>query len=254
MGSSPYEVIPLDENSWRIEDTFVRAFLFRGTDRALLVDTTNGSGDLRAIVKTLIGSHPLILVNTHADGDHIGCNGQFTDAFMHSAEFAYYGQKKKPGYAEPRPLRDGEVLELGGRDFEVILAPGHTSGSILLLNRRERFLVGGDTILPYVYIFGPARDLRALIASLERLVTEYGDSFDFVYASHRQPIIPREFVDKELAAAKLLLAGRLKGKDPGAIPLEPPDYRPALLYEHDGAAFYAHATPPVEAIHSNNDC
>ena len=76
-----YDVIPIDSGSWRIEDSIVRAFLFVGASRELLVDSTTGAGDLAAVVKQLTDL-PVTLVNTHADEDHIGFNHQFPLAYM----------------------------------------------------------------------------------------------------------------------------------------------------------------------------
>ena len=144
------EAITINENSWYFSGAVGRAFLFRGEKAALLVDTTNGPGDLKGEVEKLVGKLPVILVNTHADSDHIGCNDQFEKTRMHPSEFAYYTCKCKMGYAVPVPVQDGEKIDIGGRIFEVILVPGHTYGSIVLLNRKERILVGGDTILKKV--------------------------------------------------------------------------------------------------------
>jgi len=45
-----------------------------------------------------------------------------------------------------RKLEGGETLELGGIRFRVLHLPGHTSGSIGLLNDEHRLLMSGDTI------------------------------------------------------------------------------------------------------------
>jgi glyoxylase-like metal-dependent hydrolase (beta-lactamase superfamily II) len=230
-----YDALQIGENAWRIEDTFVRAFLFAGKDRAMLADSTNGAGNLKAVVESLVGSLPVILVNTHADSDHIGCNDQFESAYIHPAEYAYYALKSKPGYATPKALQDGEIIDLGGKKFEVILTPGHTSGNIVLLSREHRFLIGGDTILSRVYAFGLVRNLKALIASLERLKERYWNAFDRIYTAHGDFEIQKDFMLKELACAKAHLAGEIEGVDPGSVVLEPPDFRPAALYELDGA-------------------
>jgi glyoxylase-like metal-dependent hydrolase (beta-lactamase superfamily II) len=54
MNNPVYEVIPIDGSSWRIEENGVRSFLFVGTDKALLVDTGFGSGDLKAVIAGMI--------------------------------------------------------------------------------------------------------------------------------------------------------------------------------------------------------
>ncbi len=232
------EAIAINDNTWYFSGAVGRAFLFRGSQAALLVDTTNGPGNLREIITKLVGDIPVILVNTHADSDHIGCNHQFEKTLMHPSEFAYYACKCKPGDAIPNPIFDGEIIDIGGRVFEVILMPGHTYGSIVLLNRAERILVGGDTILKKVFIFGPQRNLRALICSLHRLKTRYGNDFDTIYTAHFDFPLNRNFLEKEIQAAQALLEGKLKAKNAGKIPLEPPDYKEASLYTLGEAGFF----------------
>jgi glyoxylase-like metal-dependent hydrolase (beta-lactamase superfamily II) len=144
MSKSCYEVIKIDEHSWRIEDNVVRVFLFAGTQRALLVDTGFGTGNLRQIVESLTDK-PVMLVNTHADDDHTGCNALFDEAYMHPSEMAFYFEKAPSG-TPVRPLWEGDVIDLGSRRFEVILIPGHTPGSIALLDRENALLVSGDSV------------------------------------------------------------------------------------------------------------
>lgn len=240
------EAVTINENSWYFCGAVGRAFLFRGEKAALLVDTTNGPGDLKEEIRKLVGNLPVILVNTHGDSDHIGCNDQFEKTLMHPAEFAYYACKRKPGYAVPVPVLDGEKIDIGGRVFQVILVPGHTYGSVVLLNRKERFLVGGDTILKKVFIFGPQRNLRALISSLTRLKEQYGNDFDKIYTAHFDLPLDRSFLEKELTAAEALLGGRLTAEDAGKIPLEPPEYRPASLYTLGEAGFFYYTEPDHE--------
>ena len=66
MAESKYEVIKLNDTSWSIEDDMVRALLFEGTERALLVDTGFGNGNIREVVEGLTGKS-VMLVTTHAD-------------------------------------------------------------------------------------------------------------------------------------------------------------------------------------------
>jgi len=232
-----YEVVQIDSNSWRIEDEFVYAYLFAGEKKALLVDSTNGSGNLKAVVESLT-KLPVILVNTHGDADHIGCNGQFEETLMHPAEFAYYAIKSKEGDAIPKPILDGEIIDIGGRQFEVIFMPGHTCGSIVLLDRKNRILIGGDTITTHTFIFGQFRNLRSIISSLERLKNKYWDAFDTIYTAHFDPQADKDLILKQLACAKAHLEGKIEGADPGPIPLEPPDFRPAKAYGLDGVVFF----------------
>lgn len=226
-----YEIIPIGTGSWRIEDKIVRSFLFVGSERALLVDSTTGTGDLAAAVAELT-SLPVTLVNTHADEDHIGCNHQFSRAYMHPAEFAYYAEMRQPESAPAFPLQEGDVIDLGGRRFEVILIPGHTYGSIALLDRENRVLLAGDTVSSTpVFIFGRMRNLDAFLVSLERL-KQLGNAFDTIYPSHGAFPVGTEQIDNELACGHQLLRGELE-------PMEPPFPLPAKMFCSHNAGFYA---------------
>jgi glyoxylase-like metal-dependent hydrolase (beta-lactamase superfamily II) len=54
------------------------------------------------------------------------------------------------GVAVDRVLADGDVLDAGGRRFEVALRPGHSPTDTLLYDRDAGLLVGGDHLLPEV--------------------------------------------------------------------------------------------------------
>ena len=229
MTEIKYEVIETGNNSWRIEDNMVRAFLFDGTDRALLVDTGFGSGNIREIVEK-ITQKPVMLVITHADRDHIGCNALFEKAYMHPAEYFYY-YESRPADAIVSPLWDGDIIDLGSRKFEVILTPGHTPGSIALLDRENRILISGDTISESpIFMFGKLRCVRAYIHSLEK-ISKMGGSFDVIYPSHGPFPIYKNSIEKLIAGAEKLLKGELEEQ-------EPPFELPAKLYVAEGAAFF----------------
>ena len=131
MKQDVFETIEMEPGFFRIENGGVRCFFIEGDDRAMLVDTGFGNGDLRSLVQSLT-KLPIFVVNTHADGDHTGCNHQFQEIWMHPAEFDYYAQKGNT-CDNLHPLWEGDTLSLGKWNFEVLLIPGHTPGSIALL-------------------------------------------------------------------------------------------------------------------------
>src|SRR6478609_11483986 len=63
----------------------VQSFLIEGNDRAILLDTGMGVGDIRAVAESLT-SLPLSVVNSHAHWDHVGGNWRFDDIAIHRAE------------------------------------------------------------------------------------------------------------------------------------------------------------------------
>ena len=62
--------------------------LIVGQERALLIDTAFGIGDLRGLVETLTDK-PVDVVNTHFHGDHSAGNGQFETIFIHKYDIPY---------------------------------------------------------------------------------------------------------------------------------------------------------------------
>ena len=230
MQTRPLEAAKIDDSSYRIEDNGVRSLLFIGTDRALLVDTGFGNaGSLRDVVEALTDK-PVTLVNTHADDDHTGKNEEFDCAYMHPAEMPYYFATAKPG-AKAAPLWEGDIIDLGGRKFEVVLIPGHTPGSIGLLDRENRILVAGDSIsYTPVFMFTEVRSIYAHMASMEKLLKMKG-SFDVIYSAHGDMEVSPAQISKLLEAGKKLVAGDI-------TPMEPPFPIPAKMYVHNGAAFF----------------
>jgi len=188
-----YTVETIDNGFWCITDSMVRCFLFEGAEQALLVDCGLG-GDLAAFCRTLT-SKPIQLVLTHSDPDHVGAIAQFEAPLMHPAEFASYAQRGGKT-VDLNSLWDGQLLDIGTFHFEVILIPGHTAGSIALLEPNKRFILTGDSAQSgAIYMFGPGRNLPALLASIRKLQT-MASRFDRIYASHGDLTNTAEILDQ----------------------------------------------------------
>ena len=225
-----FEVVQISQDSYRIENDGVRILLFVGTEKALLVDTGFGNaGSLKETVEE-ITDKPIYLVNTHGDSDHTGCNGEFGTTHIHPSEMAFYTQNNNAP-VEMEPLWEGDLIDIGGRVFEVILLSGHTPGSIALLDRKNRILISGDMVsCTPVFMFTEVRNIYAFIAGMKKLQKIQG-AFDEIYPSHGQfPVLPNQ-IEKQLVAAEKLLSGELEGVDP-------PFEIPAKMYMYDGAGFF----------------
>lgn len=198
------DVIQINQNSWRIEDGHVRFFLFCGTKKAALIDTGMNRPDAKEIARQLT-SLPLILINTHADPDHISGNGAFDEFYMSPAEEENY--RAHGGQGRLIPVREGDVIELGDRPLTVIDIPGHTPGSIAVLDRKNRILISGDSVQDgNIFMFGPHRDLKRYIESLRHL-REYDGLYDEIYAMHGSFPVGPELVGKLIGGAGEILAG-----------------------------------------------
>lgn len=87
---------------------------------------------------------PIMLLNTHADPDHISGNGSFDCFYMHPDEEDNYKIHGGPGVI--LPVKDNEIIDLGNRPLKIIFIPGHTPGSVAILDISNRVLISGDTI------------------------------------------------------------------------------------------------------------
>lgn len=204
------DIIQINNNTWRIEDGHVRFFLLAGTKRALLIDSGMDIHNARDIAESLT-ELPLSLLNTHADRDHIGSNAQFETVYLHPAEEAHY--RRSGGNGEIIPIREGDVLDLGERSLKIIDLPGHTPGSIAVLDCNNRVLISGDPIQENgrIFMFGDHRNMQDYIKSLENLENRLGE-IDQIWPSHGMiPIYP-EAVRKLHDGALDILAGKINGK------------------------------------------
>lgn len=226
--------IQLAPHLWALEGARVRCFLAVGDERALLIDTGYGDMKLPAQVSA-ITDKPLLVLNTHTDRDHIGENASFPEILIHPAEYDRYYSRSAPAHP-PKPIWDGQELDLGGVRYQVLLTPGHTPGSVCLYDEANKALICGDVIqnVP-IFMFGPGRNMQAYCSSLERLLA-LEPSLQVLYSSHGQVALPPSYIGRLLTAARAFLSGLLPEESA-------PEGFPCKLYPGDGCGFYA---DPIE--------
>ena len=172
--ANPYLTVIPDEDDPRVRHLFYDAripgastwmHLIIGSERALLIDTGMGAGDLRGAVEALTDK-PLDVVVTHYHGDHTGGNGQFERIYCPEEDIPYLKQQMADPEHRMRPLCDekdlvpisdqtevipicdGHCFQLGdGEMVEVIHTPGHTPGGCMLLDHKSGILYSGDAVL-----------------------------------------------------------------------------------------------------------
>ena len=208
-------------------------YLVVGRDRALLVDTGNGIANIRAQCRELTAL-PLSVVNTHSHIDHVGSNYLFDEIAAYddsmglarrTAALEYFHEKAVtyiqgsavwkefpkgfdpalyciPPYRITHWLRDGEILDLGGRELEVLHTPGHSPDSVCLLDRTARMLWVGDLFYTgSIYTWLPGGDIDLLIESYERLIALF-PHYDTLMPSHNEPAVEKELLLEALEGAK----------------------------------------------------
>ncbi len=202
------ELIQVNENTWRIEDGHVRFLLLCGKERAALIDSGMNTPDAKKIAEG-ITDLPLILVNTHADPDHISGNGAFDAFYINLAETE--NLIEHGGKGNILPVKEGDVIDLGERPLRIIDIPGHTPGSIAILDEKKRVLISGDSVQDgNIFMFGKYRDIELYIKSLVHL-KEYDGLYDEIYPMHGTFPVTEDLIDKLLEGAGKIKEGSASG-------------------------------------------
>ncbi|WP_350454907.1 MBL fold metallo-hydrolase [Slackia heliotrinireducens] len=223
----------------------VNMFLIVGDDRALLLDTGLGMCDVKAVVDELYQG-PLQVINCHRHFDHTGNNWRFPEVLAADApgvaEQAATGIPHEflanqtdpdmflfdfPAGLDPdtfcvrpyrvRPVADGHVFDLGGREIEVVYTPGHTEDSLMLYDRTHDILFGGDMVyLAAIYVefdndFMGHSDIAGYIESLRMLEQKF-PQVKTVYASHNDFVVDPEAIPVLREALQAVHDGVVQGE------------------------------------------
>lgn len=204
-----------------------RAYLIEGSERALLIDGLTGIGSLKSFVRELT-ELPVCLTLTHGHIDHAGAVYEYGECFMHPDDIALmytphhssvqeryefvasancnaakqYMPKIEdvipPCPVKTYPLYDGDIFDLGGVFIEAIHVPGHTSGSIVYLDRASRTVYSGDACNGNTLLcLDGSTTIEEYKQGLLHLKT-YQPHFDVMYGGHDPRPIPNTIIDDAL--------------------------------------------------------
>ncbi|MDO4538698.1 MAG: MBL fold metallo-hydrolase [Coriobacteriales bacterium] len=216
---------------WQFTDVLEnRAYLVVGSERALLVDTMGGYGDLRACIAQ-ITDLPLELAFTHNHQDHVGGSYGFGRAYISEAddhtwererEFADldrnrlleqgliaaddYWAPREGDFPELCHVQEGDCFDLGSLTVEAISLPGHTAGSMGYLVRELKVLLLGDAVTPIMCLFfEESLSVDAWRATLAKLETV---DFDVFYTGHHGVAFDKSELESFDACAQNALVSR----------------------------------------------
>ena len=190
-----------------------------GRDRAAVIDTVNGKEDLHALVRE-ITDLPLVVINTHGHCDHIWGNVFFDQAYIHPADmelhnrhFAMRPPEMKGNPCRLLPIHEGEKVDLGGRELEVLRIAGHTQGSIALLDRSTGYLFSGDAINGQIWLqLEESTKLAEYLESLNAL-DPYRADIRELHTGHNVEGVPAAYIDEMKDALRTILAANGAGDD-----------------------------------------
>ena len=204
----------IDEHTWAGNGHLVyneSVYVLEGDDRALVIDAGSRMPRLDKAVAALTGK-PATLALTHAHGDHVGGVGCFPEVWLDPADTALFGAGRRGYKGELNFLQDGQVIDLGGRQVEVLFTPGHTNGSVTFFDKERGYGFSGDAFgSTNLLLFGT---FKQLVESTERTRKYMEDNqilklYPGHYSGNNPETITR--IVGENTMARELLSGRRKG-------------------------------------------
>ena len=217
-------------------------YLIVGPEKAMLIDTAYGLGDLRGLVDKITGGKPIIVVNTHEHYDHAYGNCRFDKVYCHEYLVPYlktqhehmwdylfdafgnniwleFDRKDLPTFNkyEIVGVPDGHTFNLGG-DYEVelVFTGGHAAGHAAYLDKKGRTLFSGDNICSDVSGCGSVNvtrpgphsentALKVYRDNVKRLVDRMGE-YDYIFPNHFMNNIENNLMPNILEACDAVLA------------------------------------------------
>jgi glyoxylase-like metal-dependent hydrolase (beta-lactamase superfamily II) len=181
----------------------VFSYLIVGQDKAILIDTGMGMFPIIEAVRQIFGivniRHPIQVLNTHSDFDHVGSNHQFDRVALldhpitrHTSATGFktadlyewiaphhFIQAPPSGIADPYQIpsfphatffSEGERFLDRVFDIRVIHTPGHTDDSVSFFEKNQGWLFVGDLIYSGPIYIQKVGGLQKYRESLEKLL------------------------------------------------------------------------------------
>jgi len=251
MKMLPKNVTKIDDQTYRIVDSNVYMFVLLGKTNALLIDTGMSQGKLNKILPQLTNL-PIIVINTHGHIDHVASNHLFDKVILSnldeeifkehtSYEFAsslYYSlldEMKIPKFLQKLSpvkkfvnkmatipsndnridLPESRLIDLGERTIKIIEIPGHTPGSICLLDVERKILFSGDMVCDSGVLLNlpHSKSVHTFQESINKLkALSINGDLNLIYPSHHTIPIDSTFLDDYLYLSKAIINKENTGK------------------------------------------
>lgn len=229
---SIFTAINLTPHITRIEMPYVSAYLIKGTERAALIDTGWGYGDLKGFVESICNL-PYDVILSHGHCDHGGGAGQFEEVYLNETEigleqyscsldtrqnifrhvtrrqaFEEEASQWLPQRQAPyKPLTETTIFDLGGITLKAVLVPGHTEGIMGFILPELRIAFFGDACSePTLMTLDASTSIEAHYQGLLNLQS-HAEEFDQVLISHSPYELPKEVLANNIRLAERILEG-----------------------------------------------
>lgn len=256
MEENKNEIVKIGDGIYQIKYYWlgmsdVYCFLILGQEKALMIDTCYSTTHALEYART-VTDLPIEVVNTHGHFDHIGGNGDFENVYLSEEDyitakehsdyeflsnmmkcfeeknelmktFLSYGEnrgtmeetlKSKPVVYMPLP-KEGH-FELGGRKVTFISTPGHTRGSICLLDEKTGYFFVGDMACEEAVLLGfdHSTSVTEYLVSIRKMKDYYllNGGTKIIPSHHALPVREDIFTRYETMCEEII-SGELKGQE-----------------------------------------
>jgi len=204
----------IDEHTWVGSGHMMSnesLYLVEGNTKAVLIDAGTKIAGLDKIVAS-ITRKPIMLVATHAHPDHTGSAiNDFPELYINPADAKSSFMANYKGTV--KELKDGEIIDLGGRKLDVLFTPAHTPGSTTFIDRNAGYGFSGDSFgSGNLLLSGTFSTLLATCQKTSALMEKYG--IKQLYPGHYfgKNAETKQRVDDMATISKDVLAGKAKGE------------------------------------------
>lgn len=233
-----YNVEIIKPDVYRIDEFGLGTMYFiKGEKKGLLIDTGTGVQYISEVIKTLTDTNYDVVL-THGHVDHAGGIGQFNTVYLHPNDFQMASDltlEERQAYVQamidtypnyPVTIKDvtnyqnkpeliainkGHIFDLGNKIIEVFEVPGHTDGSIFLLDKTDQILFSGDS-LQHLELLVRENESRKEVVSIWldhiQTIKKHQQDFDTICGGHEPLEI--EIIDSLIACGKGIIDGSLK--------------------------------------------
>lgn len=171
------------------------AFLVAG-ERTVLVDA-GSEFDVVSAIEEHTGSVDAVVL-THAHHDHVGNVPALRDAF--GVDVWGYDADHE---AVDREFADGDAVQLGDHEYDVLHTPGHAPDHCCLYAPEPSICFSGDLVFPNGS-FGrtdlPGADRRTLVESIDRLLDVVDEDLAQLHVGHGSSVTEDAYEHVDLAA------------------------------------------------------